>query len=246
MQKQEHSEKDIEHYDGITIRNFPRILNDEEIHTFLLNYGLPHDHNVTKLRFNKGARNTWVIVDGLCSNIVQTMFRSIHFHETKQKFFDVPLYCTAMRNTTPTKKKDAIEQNKPAKTVTAEQQTKCDSYNTLAATIAVNDASIVIQEVSDKKSDKDKEEPKIPGFPDEERSKKKKKKKRSKEGTIETTEGNNWKQKIFCCLQEQKILKRRLVMTSYLVTMKMKVLVLRMMIKKVMLIIQTLKTLEKH
>ena len=39
------------------------------------------------------------------------MFKSIHFHEAKIKFFGVPLYCTAIRNMTPKKKEDVRNEN---------------------------------------------------------------------------------------------------------------------------------------
>ena len=100
----EPSIKDVDNYDGITIRNIPKTLDDNEIFTFLMNYGLPHDHGLEGTRINKGIKNTWVVIDGINPKEVQTLFNSIHFPLTKQKFFDVPLYCKALRNMTPTKK----------------------------------------------------------------------------------------------------------------------------------------------
>ena len=99
--KQEPSVRDIEHYDGITVRNFPSRLVDKDIITFLVLYGLPVDHSQENIHINRGEKNTWVVLDGLSPTIVQKIFNSIHFHESKQKFFEVPLYCKNLRNLTP-------------------------------------------------------------------------------------------------------------------------------------------------
>ena len=101
----EPSARDIEHFDGVTIRNFPKTLDNKDIVEFLMNHGLPHDHDILNLRINKGDKNTHVIIDCLSPNDVQNIYISIHFHESKEKFFDgVPLYCKRLRNTTPVKK----------------------------------------------------------------------------------------------------------------------------------------------
>ena len=44
-----------------------------------------------------------MIVDGIDSSIVQSLYSSIHYNETKQKFFEAPLYCKRLRNSSPLK-----------------------------------------------------------------------------------------------------------------------------------------------
>ena len=111
--RQEPNDRDIEHLDGITVRNLPTDLSENDIMTFLINYGMPIDLSREHVNINKGDRNTMVMVDGLCSKDVQTMFNSIHFPETKQKFFEnVPLYCKTIRKMTPKKKTEAASDNK--------------------------------------------------------------------------------------------------------------------------------------
>ena len=95
--------KDIEQFDGMTIKNIPSHLDDKEITTFLFNYGLPQDHGMDLIRINKDRKNTWVVVEGLTPDDVNTMFNSIHFPKTRQKFFDAPIYCRPLRNMTPVK-----------------------------------------------------------------------------------------------------------------------------------------------
>ena len=44
-----------------------------------------------------------MVIDGLNKSDVEAIFKAIHFHETNQKLFDVPLYCKAIKNMTPKK-----------------------------------------------------------------------------------------------------------------------------------------------
>ena len=107
-QRQEVNERDVEKSNGITIRNFPPHLQDKDILTFLIDHGMPLNHE--NVNMTRGVKNTRALVEGLSPTNVQTMVRSIHFHETKTKFFNVPLYCQALRSMTPTKKtEDAVE-----------------------------------------------------------------------------------------------------------------------------------------
>ena len=94
---------DIEKFDGITIRNFPRTLKNEEIRTLLTNHGLPADHKTEDISINRGERNTCVIIENIIPEQVQALQMSIHFHETNTKFFDVPLFCKPRRIMTPVK-----------------------------------------------------------------------------------------------------------------------------------------------
>ena len=104
IKKQDHSIRDIENNDVITIRNLPKHLEDKEIIMFLTNSGMPIDHEDKYIAVNRGEKNAWVIISELCPANVKEMYNSIHFHETNKKFFDVPLYCKALRNMTPVKK----------------------------------------------------------------------------------------------------------------------------------------------
>ena len=103
----------IEQFDGITVKNIPTRLDDKDIFEFLFNYGLPDDHGIEQIRINKDKKNTWVVIDGLAPEDVNTMYDSIHFPKTRQKFFDVPIYCRPLRNMTPTKAEKKTES--PAK-----------------------------------------------------------------------------------------------------------------------------------
>ena len=91
----------------MTIRNLPKSLANEEIVTFLSNHGLPTDLKEEHIKINKGERNTHVIIENLSPDQVQTLQKSIHFHDTNMKFFNVPLFCKPMRIMTPIKHKAA-------------------------------------------------------------------------------------------------------------------------------------------
>ena len=141
--------------------------------TFLINYGMPIDHGEDHVRINKGVRNTNVVIDGLSSGEVQKMFKSIHFHETNQKFYDVPLYCTAIRKMTP--KKDA--------------QPKNDNENSLETAINGHENVPKVNTPDEKKDEAKNKNDKndqplksvIPGLPEKDRLKKPKKKKKKTE-----------------------------------------------------------------
>ena len=103
INRPEPTNRDIEFYNGITVKNIPNTVADKEIRTFLINHGVPHDHPNDMVRINKRDKNTFVVIDGVSPEQVQIIFHSIHFPETKQKFFDFPLYCKPLRNMTPEK-----------------------------------------------------------------------------------------------------------------------------------------------
>ena len=165
IQKQQPNDRDIDNLDGITVKNFPSNLDDKEIHTFLLNYGMPLDHGIEHIKIVKGGKNTWVVVDGLCSSDIQTMFDSIHFPATKQKFFDVPLYCKTLRNMTPLKKSASGD---PVDIPEQTEKKKLENNPAKADNDDSEKNEVKIQEQV---------KPKIPGLPEEERLKIKKKKK---------------------------------------------------------------------
>ena len=165
IQRPEHSARDIEQLGGITIRNFPKTLNENQIHTFLVDKGLPIDHDKQNIRVSIGPRNTYVVVDGLSSTDTQQVFHAIHFHESKQKFFDdVPLYCKVMRNLTPEKKVE----NK------ANKEAVIDNTIDTLTTDTPNEPQTNHQE-----------KPMIPGLPETDRLKVKKKQKKKKNKSTE-------------------------------------------------------------
>ena len=112
-QREAPTERDVEQYDGLTVKNIPSHLDDKQIFEFLFNYGLPDDHGIDLIRINKDKKNTWVVVDGLTPDVVNTMISSLHFPKTRQKFFDVPIYCRGLRNMTPIKDKPITDNEDP-------------------------------------------------------------------------------------------------------------------------------------
>ena len=103
INRPEPTTRDIELYNGITVKNIPNRVADKDIWTFLINHGVPHDHPNDMVRINKRDKNTFVVIDVVSPEQVQIIFNSVHFPETKQKFFDFPLYCKPLRNMTPEK-----------------------------------------------------------------------------------------------------------------------------------------------
>ena len=127
--------------------------------------GLPIDHDKQNIRVSIGPRNTYVVVDGLSSTDTQQVFHAIHFHESKQKFFDdVPLYCKVMRNLTPEKKVE----NK------ANKEAVIDNTIDTLTTDTPNEPQTNHQE-----------KPMIPGLPETDRLKVKKKQKKKKNKSTE-------------------------------------------------------------
>ena len=167
LQRQEPSIRDMEHSNGITIRNLPGILDDKEILTFLMNYGLPHDHDIQHIHINKGGKNTWVMIDFLEPKDVQTIFHCVDFHATKTKFFDVPIFCKPLRNMTPVKK--SKDESEAANDILTKRSEITDKKKVEEMNTASNDTN---------KPAVENPKPKIPGLPEEDRLKKKKKKKK--------------------------------------------------------------------
>ena len=185
VQRPEPNSRDIEHFNGITVRNLPPNLDDKDILGFLINYGMPTTHANDHINISKGAKNTCVVIDGLNTADVQTIFKSIHFHKTKQKFFDanVPLYCKPLRNMTPKKQEIAV----PVKDVKEATEDKIDEGATL---IDNKDA----KKKESENTNVGRPKPIIPGLPEEDRLKqsknKKKKKKKSKSKEEKEATGN--------------------------------------------------------
>ena len=133
---------------------------------------------ILSLRINKGQRNTRFFIDCLSSETVRTMFSSIHFHETKQKFHDVPLYCSALRKMTPVKQKETLETTANASSKTADNvasPVKVASIDSSAKSTAKESTS-----KPEKVTHQDQPKQIIPVLPEEDRLKSKKKKRKKK------------------------------------------------------------------
>ena len=97
-------EKDIEKYEGISISNFPPNLTEAEVLTFLLEKGLPNDIDKSIVQLTRTDKTIKVIInESLKPETVQDLLKNIHFHETSEKFWNVPLFCKAIRSLTPVK-----------------------------------------------------------------------------------------------------------------------------------------------
>ena len=97
IRRPEHSKRDIEEVAGITVKNFRKGLEDDQIFEFLNSKGFPMDHSKENLTFKKGTVTTSVIIEGLKAPEALKLFNAIHFHESNQKFFEVPLFCKMLR-----------------------------------------------------------------------------------------------------------------------------------------------------
>ena len=173
--RQEANVRDVERSNGITVRNFPPHLEDKDILTFLVNRGMPLNHE--NVNTTRGVKNTRALVEGLSPTDVQTLYRSIHYHETKTLFFDpsVPLYCQIVRNMTPTKKTEdagATDSNEPNPNEENSVNTKPESPEQNPPN---NPTSRSVR-------------PKIPGLTEEDRLKSEKKKKRKKKNKQQKSE----------------------------------------------------------
>ena len=108
MNKTEPSDRDIEHYNGLNIRNIPQNVEEKDIYGFLFENGIPTDHDKEKIQVNKSRdpdvkKNTWVFVDNLTTDQVIKFQNAVDFHVVKKMFFNVPLYIKPVRNMTPKK-----------------------------------------------------------------------------------------------------------------------------------------------
>ena len=124
--RQEPSNRDLDLSDGIAVKNIPSSVETKDILTFLLNYGLPHGHASENIIINQGKRNSWVVINCLIPEEVKTMFKSIHYPVSNQKFFDSPIFCNQLRNLTPVKPIEKSNANKDA-IITADDANKVTS-----------------------------------------------------------------------------------------------------------------------
>ena len=192
IHRQEPNSRDIENFNGITVRNFPIAMREEEIVTFLVNHGMPDAPARNHITINKGRKSTSVVIDGLNKTEVQTMFKSIHFHETKQKFFEleVPLYCKALRNMTPKKpentqigkddKEDTTKEKDESTKSSDKEADKREESIDKEAPYKDTDENAESIENTDAKKPNEIPKPIIPGLPEEDRLKQIKKKKKKK------------------------------------------------------------------
>ena len=108
VKKTEPSARDIEHYNGIDIRNIPQSVEEKDILEFLFENGVPSDHDMENIQVHKSRdpdvkKNTWVFVDNLTTKQVLEFQNKVHFHVTEKKFFNAPIYIKPVRNMTPKK-----------------------------------------------------------------------------------------------------------------------------------------------
>ena len=100
VRQQEHMGK----YEGIMIKNFSLKSSESDILEFLFKKGLPQDTDMNLVEIDKTDRNLKVVINGsLDWETVDVLLKNIDFHECKQKFWDVPLYCKPIRTLTPIK-----------------------------------------------------------------------------------------------------------------------------------------------
>ena len=55
--------RDIEQYKGIVVKNIPNRIGEDEILDLLINHGLPASHPKNNMKLNKNEKNTTVIID---------------------------------------------------------------------------------------------------------------------------------------------------------------------------------------
>ena len=64
-------------------------------------------------RINRGDRNSWVLIDKINGKLVEDIYAFVHYDGDK-KFFNVPLYCKRLRNSSPFKQqKDTCANDLP-------------------------------------------------------------------------------------------------------------------------------------
>ena len=96
----EPTEADFLRTEGLIVNNFPKTLSDEEIHKFLKDC-FQDDIDETRIKLSKSKKNISATVEPLSPEQVQKATKLIHFPNCKQKFFQNPLYCRAIRTLSP-------------------------------------------------------------------------------------------------------------------------------------------------
>ena len=107
----EPSPRDLEQATGLSVRNLSPTLSNEELAQFLIKHGLPGDHE-HEITVNRNKKNITVVIEDISVGIVQELYKSLHFHESKQKYFDRQLFCKTIRQMSPIKKDNNSNGNK--------------------------------------------------------------------------------------------------------------------------------------
>jgi hypothetical protein len=119
---------------------------------------VPIEHDRAQININKTPRNTWVMVDALSTDDVHPIFKSIHFYDTKHKFFDDPIFCNFLRNMTPKKSdKNTVDKGLEADTYMANMAASEKTQDEMTNTEAEKDDTEI----------KEPPKPTIPGLPEE-------------------------------------------------------------------------------
>ena len=108
------TDADILKFDGITVKNIPKNIEDGEIYDFLCDNGMPDDIALQQISINHGEKNTWVMINELSSEQVQSIFQSIHYPESEILHFETRLYCKRLRNYSPLKATHSSDTSKQA------------------------------------------------------------------------------------------------------------------------------------
>ena len=88
----------LEHFNGISVKNYSLKRDEKEFLTFLIILGCPPSSTILTSILTREHKVQVVVVEELSSTDVLTLYKSIHFPQTNRKFFDVPLYCKVVRN----------------------------------------------------------------------------------------------------------------------------------------------------
>ena len=97
------NEDDIKKIIGIQIRNLPPTLSSEEVVTFV-NENVDKDITLDQINFFKNEHSLNVAIEnGLEGNKVVAAAAKLEFRQSRQKYFDKPLYCRILKNLTPEK-----------------------------------------------------------------------------------------------------------------------------------------------
>ena len=79
-------------------------------------------HKAEQIDINKGKNSTHILVNDVPSEIVNQMYKQIHYHESQTKFFEVPLYCKTVRDTTPVKNPNSASDQSENEETASENQ----------------------------------------------------------------------------------------------------------------------------
>ena len=132
----------------------------KDLFDFLFQSGVPDDHGIENIRVNKGDKNTWVIVDGLETEVVQRINKFLHFPVSRKKFFNVPIYCRPLRNMTPMKPAAKVVDN--SNTVGEKESEEANQMKGIPG-LTRSQQKKALRKAQSKRKDEDKREAKIDG-----------------------------------------------------------------------------------